>query len=88
MGAKPLNFNLDEQLNWLGSIDITSLDTPTIIRASRIAKEIRKKSGIVVTLSKGNLFKNLGQEVLKLDDNELNKKFSTFVLDFLAKNNV
>ncbi|MCH2190850.1 MAG: hypothetical protein MK188_08000 [Gammaproteobacteria bacterium] len=78
------DFNVEEQAQWLDSLEVKPFDSKGIMLASKIAREVRKRSGVVVALSGKQAVADLGRAVLEVDDPDLNHLF-TALLDSVAK---
>ena len=78
------DFNVDEQAQWLDSLEVKPFDSKGVMLASKIAREVRKRSGAIVSLSGKKAVADLGRAVLEIDDRDLNYLFRV-LLDSVTK---
>lgn len=69
------DFNIEEQAQWLNSLAVKPFDSKGVMLASKIAREVRKRSGEIVSLSSKKAVAELGRAVLAIDDRDLNYLF-------------
>lgn len=56
----------------LGVVPVGQFDSTAIMLASKLTREIRKRSGCVVKLNDANLVNVIGRKVQELDEHDLN----------------
>ena len=82
------DFDIEEQSEWLGSLRVRPFDANGVVLASKIARELRKRSGAVVSLSSKNAVAELGRAVLELNDKDLNYLFRVLLDSVTAQDSV
>jgi len=63
------------------------MDTRSIIAASKLAREIKHKSGKVINLSQKDIIVHLGIAVFEINSKELNHNFSLFIENLSSQAN-
>ena len=78
------DFDIEEQSQWLESLSVTPFDSKAVMLASKIAREVRKRSGVAVSLSGEKAVADLGKAVLQINAEDLNYLFRV-LLDSVTK---
>ena len=78
------DFDIEEQSQWLESLSVRPFDSKGVMLASKIAREVRKRSGIAVSLSGEKAVADLGKAVLQINAEDLNYLFRV-LLDSVTK---
>ena len=78
------DYDIKEQSEWLESLSVRPFDSKGVMLASKIAREVRKRSGIAVSLSGEKAVADLGKAVLQINEEDLNYLFR-ILLDSVTK---
>jgi len=81
------DYDIKEQSKWLESLSVRPFDSKGVMLASKIAREVRKRSGIAVSLSGEKAVADLGKAVLQINEEDLNYLFRV-LLDSVTKQDV
>lgn len=79
--------DINDQIDWLKSVRVDAMDTRSIIAASKLAREIKHKSGKVINLSQKDIIVHLGIAVFEINNKELNHNFSLFIENLPSQTN-
>ena len=79
------DYDIKEQSQWLESLSVRPFDSKGVVLASKIAREVRKRSGVAVSLSGEKAVADLGKAVLQINEEDLNYLFRV-LLDSVIKN--
>ena len=71
--------DIADQIEWLKSVGIDRMNTKSIIKASKLARAIRVKSGKVINLANEDIVVSLGMAVFEINEKDLNHLFSLFI---------
>ena len=75
-----------DQSEWLGKIKINELSNQALLIASKLSRDIRKRSGSIIKLQNPALPMLLAENVVAIDDDELNKLYRSFLEEAMRVN--
>ena len=75
--------DIADQAEWLKQIKLTSLSNRALTQASKLAHLIRRANGKVVQLQDQNMAFHLAEQVIKINDDELNVLYRSFLEEAL-----
>ncbi len=72
-------YDVEEQAAWLDSIEVGKFDANSIMLAAKIGREVRRRSGRIISLRDKNVVPELGRAVIEIDERDLNLMFRSLL---------